>query len=559
MASVLSSWETLQSAVLDVDSRMISWAGLDGQRVGTGLMAVLCSLLMVVVSWKFLGRCHLSLKLRRMSRTVPSIRGGWPVLGPALTLAEGAPWDTMARWAKEYGSIYKFSLFGNVNVVLSDPSFMKEVMRTKITKYHKDIDFAYRPFLSLLGTGIVTSDGPKWRKQRNKVSAAFRIEVLSAVPGMSQRAVARLAKQLDEAAEHNTPVEIGEKMRHLTLQVISEALLGLSAEESDGTFASVYMPIVVEGHKRTWNPLRRFCPLLPAWWAHIKNQRILNDYVTGIVRARWDVIQKERTRTGAATSPTTGSGSSANGVHGDGLSTAGERKRDILDKVLDSLGPGEWGTATVMQIRDEMKTFVLAGHETSGSMLNWSLLELMKNNDLMGKVLEESRQVFGPNASLDGPLPSAEELRGLQFTEACLRETLRKYSVVPLVVRRCIEDTTICEEGGKEHFIPKGCSVHLLIKGVHERPDLWPEPMRYDPSRFTEAVAPYTFLPFIDGPRNCLGQHLSLLESKVVLSLLVNRYEFSLVNDNAEEPNAWIIPSIPKHGTHVTTKRRIGR
>ncbi|CAM9832582.1 unnamed protein product, partial [Ectocarpus sp. 12 AP-2014] len=89
-----------------------------------------------------------------------------PVLGPALKLAEGAPWDTMTRWAQEYGSIYKFSLFGNVNVVLSDPSFMKEVMRTKISKYHKDIDFAYRPFLSLLGTGIVTSDGPKWRKQR---------------------------------------------------------------------------------------------------------------------------------------------------------------------------------------------------------------------------------------------------------------------------------------------------------------------------------------------------------------------------------------------------------
>lgn len=60
-------------------------------------------------------------------------RGGWPILGPALKLAEGAPWDTMTRWAQEYGSIYKFSLFGNVNVVISDPAFMKEVMRSKVS------------------------------------------------------------------------------------------------------------------------------------------------------------------------------------------------------------------------------------------------------------------------------------------------------------------------------------------------------------------------------------------------------------------------------------------
>ncbi|CAN0335026.1 unnamed protein product [Pylaiella littoralis] len=564
MPSLPISLKTFQSTFRDADSSLLRWAGVGQHREGTGVLAVLLSLTSVWITWKFLLRCRESLKLRRMSRTVPSIGGVWPILGPALKLAEGAPWDTMTRWAKEYGSIYKFSLFGHVYVVLSDPHFMKEVMRTKITKYHKDVEFAYRPFLSLLGTGIVTSDGPKWRKQRNKVSAAFRIEVLSAVPGMSQRAVERLAKKLDEAEEKGASVEIGEEMRHLTLQVISEALLSLSAEEADGTFATVYMPIVVEGHKRVWNPFRRFCPLLPAWWAHIKNQRILNDYITGIVRARWDIIQKEKE--GRFVAPPTNGGSGADvpgnvpdvGGDDEGSSPSGERKRDILDKVLESVQPGEWGTAAVMQIRDEMKTFVLAGHETSASMLNWSLFELVKNGDLMDKVVAESEQVFGREAPLAAPLPSTEELRGLQFTEACLRETLRKYSVVPIVSRRCVEDTTICEgEGGPEHFIPKGCSVSLLIKArFHEREDLWPEPMRYNPSRFAEAVAPYTFLPFIDGPRNCLGQHLSLLESKVVLSLLVNRYEFSLVNANAGEPNAWMIPTIPEHGTHVTTKRR---
>ena len=97
---------------------------------------------------------------------------------------------------------------------------------------------------------------------------------------------------------------------------------------------------------RTWNPLRRFFPLLPAWWAHIKNQRILNDYITGIVRARWDVIQKERSLASGVSSAKGAGGSGG----GNASPTAGGRKRDILDKVLDSLEPGEWGTATVMQV-----------------------------------------------------------------------------------------------------------------------------------------------------------------------------------------------------------------
>lgn len=105
---------------------------------------------------------------------------------------------------------------------------------------------------------------------------------------------------------------------------------------------------------RTWNPLRRFCPLLPAWWAHIKNQRILNDYITGIIRARWDVILKERSLAAAATSAGASSVSGANGVGGSGdgkaSSPAAGRKRDILDKVLDSLEPGEWGAAAVLQV-----------------------------------------------------------------------------------------------------------------------------------------------------------------------------------------------------------------
>ncbi|CAM9768514.1 unnamed protein product [Phaeothamnion confervicola] len=110
-----------------------------------------------------------------------------------------------------------------------------------------------------------------------------------------------------------------------------------------------------------------------------------------------------------------------------------------------------------------------------------------------------------------------------------------------------------------EHFIPKGTSIMLFVKGVHDRPDLWPDASRFDPDRFMRPVAPYTFLPFIDGPRNCLGQYLSLLESRVVLSLLLHRYRFGLVNPagaDAGDRHPWMVPIIPKYGTLITVEDR---
>ncbi|CAM9495085.1 unnamed protein product, partial [Choristocarpus tenellus] len=401
-------------------------------------------------------------------------RGGLPILGQALKLGKGAPWDVMTSWMHKYGPIYRFSMFGKQCVVLAEPQLMKDVMKTKFTNFHKDVGFTYRPFLSLLGTGIVTSDGLRWRSQRNKVSAAFRIEVLSEIPGMSQRAVARLSEKLDAIKGTSETIEIGEELRHLTLQVISEALMSLTPQESDETFAKVYMPIVVEGHFRVWNPAREFCPLLPAWWAHRRNTIVLNKYITRVIQQRWSLLRQrdleQQRKACESTDVNHGQGGQGQGQENqEGKGANGsvlrqKRQPDILDKVLGLLEPGEWGPAVVRQIRDEMKTFVLAGHETSASMLNWALYELVENSTLHDKVVQESEDVFGTRVSLSAPLPSVESLRALSFSEACLREALRKYSIVPLVVRKCVEHTTICDKAGKEHAIPKGTVVMLMIK-----------------------------------------------------------------------------------------------
>jgi cytochrome P450 len=229
----------------------------------------------------------------------------------------------------------------------------------------------------------------------------------------------------------------------------------------------------------------------------------------------------------------------------------------------------------VQQIRDEVKTFVLAGHETSASMLAWTLYELhsqtgAKGDENIQKILAESNVVY--KGCVDGSgrvvtmparsviagddVPANSEMRGLYYTECCLRESLRKYSIVPTVVRNCSEDVRV-----GPYVFEQGTKIMVNIQGAHHNAENWPEPQVYRPSRFSpeamKTLKPMTFLPFIAGPRNCLGQFLSLLESKCVLSMLLQRYKFELTNpQTAGLKHPFMVPIIPEVGHHFTVKAR---
>ena len=137
------------------------------------------------------------------------------------------------------------------------------------------------------------------------------------------------------------------------------------------------------------------------------------------------------------------------------------------------------------------------------------------------------------------------------------QESLRKYAVVPVVSRTIVEATQL-----GPHTIPCGTTVFVCIQGVHHDPEIWKHPSSFDPiSRFVDPApvpAPYTFLPFIEGPRNCLGQYLALLESKMVLSLLMHRYKFELVNsdDGGEPKHRYMVPVVPKNGCNVKVAKK---
>ena len=166
-----------------------------------------------------------------------------------------------------------------------------------------------------------------------------------------------------------------------------------------------------------------------------------------------------------------------------------------------------------------------------------------------GEVIKmPSRSVIAGDNEDKNTIEKNNGYRGLDFTECCLRESLRKYSVVPTVVRNVHEDTII-----NDYYFKKGTKIMVNMQGAHHTKENWPSPSLYLPHRFgtdnIDNIKPYTFLPFIDGPRNCLGQFLSLLESKCILTLLLKKYRFELTNvEDAGKKHSFMVPIIPGEG-----------
>lgn len=179
----------------------------------------------------------------KQGKHVPHVLEGLPFFGQMFQMLKGSPWDTMAKWALEYGTIYKLTLFGSEAYVVSDPTLLKVVLNSRLSVFKKDTAWTYKPFLVILGNGLVTADGHSWRKQRTLLSHHLRVDILNEIPRITFGAIERFSKKLDRIKRDGTTLEMAEEFRQFTLQVISEAILSLSAEESDETFAPMYLPI----------------------------------------------------------------------------------------------------------------------------------------------------------------------------------------------------------------------------------------------------------------------------------------------------------------------------
>mmetsp|Transcript_27719 Transcript_27719/g.60701 ORF Transcript_27719/g.60701 Transcript_27719/m.60701 type:complete len:523 (-) Transcript_27719:909-2477(-) len=468
-------------------------------------------------------------RIKSALSSIPSAPGENWLLGHVLPMLNcvkrgKAAWDMMEEWINGagQGKIVKYRILNTQGVAVSDPLALKRVFQTGYKLYEKDLKLSYHPFLPILGTGLVTADGDLWQKQRLLIGPALRTDLLDMIIPIAKNGIDRLSEKLQKHKGSGKPVDIEEEFRLLTLQIIGDAVLSMAPDECDKVFPALYLPVMEEANQRVLRPHRKYLPT-PSWFQFRSRMNKLNDFLINYFRQRWSARQ------------------------------AGEKRvrPDILDRILDSIeeSGAKWDAALEQQMCYEIKTFLLAGHETSAAMLTWSIYELSQSEEATAKVRAEADAVFGA-AEAEPPRRAVD---GMVYTLSVLKEALRKYSVVPVVTRILAKDDELMG-----HTVPAGTMIACILQGTH---NLYKQPAKFSPERFMpggefdqfdESIRAYMFVPFIQGPRNCLGQHFALLEARVLLSLLIKRFKWKAAHGPKQgERSPTVIPVGPIKGMEM--------
>jgi cytochrome P450 len=232
----------------------------------------------------------------------------------------------------------------------------------------------------------------------------------------------------------------------------------------------------------------------------------------------------------------------------DNRRRSGEERNDLLAMLLAARDAETNAAMDDRQLRDEMVTFLVAGHETTAVALSWTWYLLSQNPDAERRLHAEVDEVLGDR------LPTVDDLKDLPYTRMVLEESMRLYPPVWATSREPYEDD---EVGGVR--LPAGTTVTLSQYVTHRDPAFWPEPERFDPERFNperSAERPeYAYFPFGGGPRRCVGQQFAMMEGQIALAMISRRLRLRLVPGHPVEPDP-ILTLRPRHGVAVTLQSR---
>jgi len=368
-----------------------------------------------------------------------------------------------------------------------------------------------------LGEGLLTSEGEHWKFQRRAASPAFRIDALRAmVPAFSSSAEATVDRMIAGAA--HGPVDVMSEMQHATLDVIVETILG----GADPNFGYSRIAGTVEDYMKTMGKpdmLDMFGA--PTWiprpWGG-KGRRAAG----GLKQSAVNAIERRR--------------------------ASGETRDDLLGLLLAARDPETGRGLSDDELRDNVVTFIGAGHETTALALTFALYLIANAPEIQDRLVREVREVCG-----DRPIKAAM-IDAMPFHEQVIKETMRLYPPVSLIDRVAVADIDFGDVQVK-----KGDFAFALIYVMHRHKRLWERPERFDPDRFSEARAKgiprFQYMPFGAGPRICIGMKFAYMEAIAILATLVRRLRFLPNADHKVEPNIRITLR-PEGGMPLFVERR---
>ena len=425
------------------------------------------------------------------------------------------PLGFLSDAAHDYGDIIEFR-FGPYHMyILKHPDYIHEAL-VKNAKLLEKWERQVKVFRKSSGNGTFSSSGDFWKRQRRLIMPAFHTQRIKNYISLIIDHTQRMFDRWADGGEF----EISEEMHTVTMGIISEILFDVKDIETEAKGLSEAIDIISE------MVLLESSALMPIPdWVPTKRNRQEDHAMKFLDNFIMNIIKKRRVE-----------GSD----HGDVLSA--------LLQAVDEEGDG--GQMTDQQVRDELLTLFIAGHETTALALTWTLYLLSENLDIQEQLYAEVNEL------LEGEkLPTLEDLETMTYTDKVLKESMRLYPPAwTLVLRSPTDNLRIAE-----HTIPKNSVLFISPWVMHRDARYFENPSEFDPERFNDGyrdrIPHYAYFPFGGGPRVCSGQHLAMMEAEVLLASMIERYQFELL------PNQEIIPEPfitirPKNGVRMKVSKR---
>ncbi|MCX4528652.1 MULTISPECIES: cytochrome P450 [unclassified Streptomyces] len=433
-------------------------------------------------------------------REVPEL-AGVPLLGSLLDLKSDSL-GTYLRAQQRHGDVVRITagppgLRAELYCVFS-PEGAQQVLGSQAANFRKDNSF-YQEVRESFGNGLLTSQDEDYLRQRRLVQPLFTKRRVDGYAG----AVAAETELTLCAWREAEVVDVCDEMTHLALRAVTRILFGTDGDTAVDVVDRCFPVITEYVLRRGYSPAN-----LPRTWPTPANKRAAA--ALDELYAVCDRIVAERLGSGGSSSSEDARGARA--AAGDDLLSllAGAKSAD--DAEFDAV-----------ELREQVLIFLLAGHETTATSLAFALHLLARHPEQQGRAREEVSRVLGDRT------PEAADLDRLPYLTRVLKEAMRLYPAAPVIGRQAVAETRI--DG---HGVPAGADVIIAPWVTHRHPLHWPDPDRFDPDRFTpeaEAARPrYAWFPFGGGPRACIGQHFSMLESVIALAMILRAYEFEAVD-----------------------------
>ena len=415
------------------------------------------------------------------------------------------PLAVFTGWAREFGDIFYYRA-GWIHVYfLNSPELVESVLVTNQQNFRKDRVIQNSRWF--LGQGLLTSEGGEWLRQRRLSQPAFHRERLA----LYARIINACAEEMLDSWKDGENRDVHQEMMQLTLRVVAKVLFSVDVKNESKEVAAALNLLMKHssGARMLLPPWVRYLPL-PFLIRVRRAVRQLDEVVYRIIR--------ERRRS--------------------------ENDNGDLLSMLMSARDEDGSRMTDRQLRDEVMTFLLAGHETTALSLSWAWYLLSENQAVEVKLHEELCRV------LDGKNPSFEDLPRLCYTEAVVKESVRLYPPAWSLARTAAEDFEI---GG--YLVPAGSNVVMSQWIMHRDPRFFPSPEQFDPGRWfeehTQRLPRFAYFPFGGGPRYCVGASFAMMEATLLLAAIAQRFRLRMVPGHKVVP----VPSItlrPKYGIKMS-------